>query len=323
MSFRRKNYQALMDQNMKSEESFGMVSDRMFKGNVKIKIMIIDKNNKQRPKKQGFINFLSPVLSNIGNKKHLNEELYHTALMIGPWIFEWDESELCIPKKCVSTAAVLTADVDEVYTLKNLEEKLEKLAEKIVEWNVNMGYRKSKIINDRYGNSQEFVESILEAIGVRLSLPESLAAFLEKIKEKGTTKLEFTMNQEFLKKFNQKENPISFSTHMQLDQFVEKLIEIDKNFINNHRDEYLFLKSFDRPFWMKHLTIKNEITKLRNQMNSLDSETTIESKEDADALENAIRILQKHIKKLEDDNEKVKPLECPFKDPTITQSIIF
>lgn len=321
MSFRRKNTQRVDLQN--AEETLGIVSDRMFKGNVKIKIMIIDKNNKVRPKKQGFINFLSPVLSSIGNKKNQDVELYHTALMIGPWMFEWDESELCIPKKCVSSAAILTADVDEVYTLKNLEDKLEKLAEKVVEWNVNMGYRKSNIINERYGNSQDFVESVLEAIGVRLNLPEALSSFLQKIKEKGSTKLEFTMNPEFQKKFNQKESSISFSTHSQLDHFVEKLLEVDKNFMSNHRDDYLFLKSFDRPFWMKHLTIKNELAKLRKEMNELDSNFKIETKEDAEILEKGMKKLQKQIKKLEEENEKAKPIDCPFKDPTLTQSIIF
>lgn len=238
-------------------------------------------------------------------------------------MFEWDESELCIPKKCVSSAAILTADVDEVYTLNNLEEKLEKLAEKIVEWNVNMGYRKTKVINDRYGNSQEFVESILEAIGVRLTLPEAFSNFLQKIKEKGSAKLEFIMNSEFQKKFNIKENSVTFATHTELDKFVEKLKEIDKDFIRNHPDDYLFLKSFDRPFWMKHYTIKNELTKLRKEMNELDSNYKVETKEDAEKLESAMKVLQKQIKKLEDENEKVKPLDCPFKDPTITQSIIF
>lgn len=84
MSFRRKNTAQREVLEQEQENVLGMVSDKVFKGNVKIKIMIIDKNSKVKPKKQGFIHFLSPVLSSIGSKKNEDVESYHTALMIGP-----------------------------------------------------------------------------------------------------------------------------------------------------------------------------------------------------------------------------------------------
>jgi hypothetical protein len=323
MSFRRKTTDP------EESETLGVASDRSFKGNIKIKIVVIDKSSKQKPKKQGFINFLSPVLSTIGGsqKRKKDEEqveLYTTALMIGPWYFEWDESELCIPKKCVSSAAILSADVDEVYTMKNLDEKIEKLAEKICEWNVHMGYRKNKVVNERYGNSQEFVESVLEAIGVRLNLPDALSSFLGKMKEKGSCKLEFAMSKDFQKKFGQKVDSITFFSHAQLDDFVHKLLEVDKNLATNHKGEYLFLKSFDRAYWMRHLNIKNELSKIASEEKKLDEMEVIEQ-DDVLRVEGLVKKLEKQRRQLEDENERVKPsgFECPFKDPTKTQSIIF
>lgn len=299
------------------------VSDRQFQGNIKIKILILDRRGKEKPRKQGFVSFLSPIISAIGKGDTGEEsEDYQTALMIGPYLLDWDESELCIPKKCVSNAAVFSADVEGLGSIKNLDEILDKLSETIVDWNIKKGFKKVSDNKEKCGNSQDFVECILEAIGLKITLPEYFSKFLNKIKEKGQSKLEFNPSNEFSKKFGLKEPSIVFSSHSQLDFFVSKLYEIDSNFDWNWKGEYQFLKSFDRAFWMKHLNIKVEISKLNSTIKIEKNEKVFEK-------------LSKDLVQLEEENEKCKPNYkrertqrglidcCPFKDPTKTQSILF
>jgi hypothetical protein len=246
-------------------------------------------------------------------------ELYTSALMIGPWLFEWNETELCIPKKCISNAAILSADIDSITSLENFEEKLDQLSEKIIEWNISMGYRKTVRESDKsaYGNSQDFVESLLSSMNVKLELPEPLTVFLENIKQNGFSKLEFTMNKEFQKKFKQKTSSVCFSKHSELDDFVQSLLLIDFKFMFDHKGEYQFLKSLDRAFWMKHINIEDEIKLLEQQLSEI--YLSDEKKKSAKKREIVMRI---------EENENVKPKWkgkkecCPFHNPLKTQSIL-
>jgi murein L,D-transpeptidase YafK len=47
-------------------------------------------------------------------------------------------------------------------------------------------------------------------------------------------------------KFNITEKKKKFTTHKELDEFVEMLKEKDVEFEYHHKDEYNFLKAFDR-----------------------------------------------------------------------------
>lgn len=61
------------------------------------------------------------------------------------------------------------------------------------------------------------------------------------------------LKQEF--KFIQ-EDCIYFTTHEQLDKFVNKLLQQDPNFLTKEKNKYTvaLLKSFDRAFWLRFMT---------------------------------------------------------------------
>jgi hypothetical protein len=69
---------------------------------------------------------------------------------------------------------------------------------------------------------------------------------LNSLREVGKSSLDFKFDNEFMKKFKLKSNSITFKTHKQLDEFVQNLLDIDKDFPINYKGHWEFLKSFDR-----------------------------------------------------------------------------
>lgn len=147
----------------------------------------------------------------------------------------------------------------------------------------------------RYGNCQDFVDSVLKAIGVSKDklYQGPMAEFLKDMRSKGKCDLVFKMDSAFRKKFNRTETEIVFKTHLALDTFVSELMEIDEDFQKNHPLEYNFLKSFDRSFWLKHFRFPDDPN-------------------------------HKPLHKEETDDESmtVQVPCCPFKDPRETYSLI-
>jgi hypothetical protein len=52
---------------------------------------------------------LSPVLTKFDQQQQFG--WFHSAFVIGPWYIEWNNSSLCIPRKCYSGAALIAADL--------------------------------------------------------------------------------------------------------------------------------------------------------------------------------------------------------------------
>jgi hypothetical protein len=48
--------------------------------------------------------------------------MFHSALMIGPWIIDWNDSGICIPRKCTSQAAIFAVDLESISTESKLED---------------------------------------------------------------------------------------------------------------------------------------------------------------------------------------------------------
>jgi hypothetical protein len=67
----------------------------------------------------------SPFLSSF--KVFPDVGIFHVALLIGPWKIEWNDSSLCIPRKIVSGAAVMSTDIDSIHTIDKLEDVTEKV----------------------------------------------------------------------------------------------------------------------------------------------------------------------------------------------------
>jgi hypothetical protein len=284
--------------------------------NVKVKIVFVDQGGKIQ---KGIRKFLSPIATDL-NLTRLG--LFHTALIIGPWYLEWNDSSLCIPRKCTSRMAFLTADVGEIESKENIEKISEKLSKIIVSWNENVLYSNKESKN--HGNCQTFVESVLHQLGMSFKPSGSLHHFIERIKQTGSSKLVFPAHKSFKEKFDLEQDDYIFNTHIELDQFVHKLNSIDLEFEFHHKDEYKLLKSFDRAFWLNYTYSMSHLTKDESVLEILESSNLKPSGE----VDEKIRHLKEHIKIQKQLIDETKPFpkdedsfNCPFDDPNKTNSI--
>jgi len=136
--------------------------------------------------------------------------------------------------------------------------------------------------------------------------------------------MKFEMSGDFMKKFNVSKNKIGFKTHILLDEFVQKLFIIDVDFEKNYNDEFQFLKSLDRSFWMKHLKLLEDLNNLKEEKKTLIFE---KYNQIADT-----ERLDSEIKRKTEEMLKFVPLQkieanwtiydCPCGDPMKRQSII-
>jgi hypothetical protein len=63
---------------------------------------------------------------------------FFNLILIG--YIEWNDSSICVPRKCVSESALITADIVEIGTAREIKDLAEKLADIIVDWNLNKIY---------------------------------------------------------------------------------------------------------------------------------------------------------------------------------------
>ncbi|KAL9657031.1 hypothetical protein ABK040_014579 [Willaertia magna] len=259
-----------------------------------IKIKIVISEIARTKGKKAFRRMLSPILSKLDLLPELG--MFHSALQVGPWLIEWNNSALCVPRKCVSSAAMLSADIDQLETNEDVRTVVDKLAKVIVKWNATMLYKDRDTEIGKSGNCQDFVDDVLHELGIsREHLQEGpLGKFLKELKSKGKSDLMYEMDENFRKKFNRDEKSIVFKTHKDLDEFVQQLLLIDTDFDKNYKLDWMFLKSIDRAFWLKHFKFEDRL-----EYKPLMQET------------------------VDEDNEVIETVECPFKDPRTTYSIIF
>ncbi|KAG2374881.1 hypothetical protein C9374_010255 [Naegleria lovaniensis] len=259
-----------------------------------VKVKIVISEIARTKGRKAFRRMMSPILSRLDMLPELG--MFHSAIQIGPWLIEWNNSAICVPRKCVSSAAMLSADIEQLQTNEDVRKVVEKLSAVIVKWNTSMQYKERDTEPGKSGNCQDFVDDVLHNIGLsRDKLSEGpLGEFLKKLKTKGQSDLVFKMSDSFRKAFNLEENKKKFKTHKELDDFVNSLVAIDHSFENNYRYEWLFLKSMDRAFWLKHIKFE-ELEEYKPA-----------SKETID-----------------EDGDVIFIPDCPFKDPRDTYSFIY
>jgi hypothetical protein len=88
-----------------------------------------------------------------------------------------------------------------------------------------MKYKDNGGDKQKEGNCQDFVEDVLKRLGMKHDFTGPLGDFLKKLREKGTSEMEFSMTTQFREKFGITEKKEKFTTHAQLDRFVEALLE--------------------------------------------------------------------------------------------------
>ncbi|EFC37592.1 predicted protein [Naegleria gruberi] len=212
---------------------------------------------------------LSPLLS---KTKFLPDMgMFHSAIMVGPWKLEWNDSGLCIPKQLVSTNALIACDLTEDMTLtgSNIDEIAGNLVDIIIKWNTTVEYESVGGDGVKSGNCQQFVDAVLETIGINKSniYKGAMGSYFERLKKKGKGNMKFVLEEEFKKRFNipTTQKSVKFKTHCELDQFVLQLLDIDPLADKNYPNEFKLLKSFDRAFWLRHLSGKKSMADPRWQ----------------------------------------------------------
>lgn len=167
---------------------------------------------------------------------------------------EWNNGSLAIPRKCDSNAAKIAADVEHSICRKDVDLALDKIADVIVEWNVNKTYSMKK------NNCQVFIDDLIDCLGEKLEFGSKVAGYLQKLRSKGSCKLKYHIPkeiqeiqeiQEIAKELNSKEK-IIFRSHQELDKFTNVIVGKLPLFAINYKDDYFLLKSFDRAFWLRH-----------------------------------------------------------------------
>lgn len=212
---------------------------------IKIKLIIaeIAKGDLQKTIRK----MLSPVLTKFDHQQQFG--MFHSAIVIGPWYIEWNNSSLCIPRKCYSGAATLAADLQPPQGLSKkmtMEEAIEKVAKVVIDWNLNKTYDQST------ANCQHFVDDVCRNLGIVTDFPGPLGEYISRLREKGICDMSFSLNPDLREKFEIKATKHTFNTHADLDTFVHKILNKDPLFEENNKQEWALLKSFDRAFWLRH-----------------------------------------------------------------------
>ncbi|KAL0481803.1 structural maintenance of chromosomes protein [Acrasis kona] len=223
---------------------------------LKIKLVITELPDNKKERK-----VLSPILSTLNLSPQFG--LFHSALIIGPWKIEWNDSELVIPRRCMASA-VLAFDVHEFTGEEKVKDTLGKLAEVISKYNVNGQYDQLNC------NCQRFVDDVLKQLGIELKFTGQLDAFLKELKRTGRCESKYKVPDQFLDALKQHtfkselkvdENGIvKFDTHEQLDEFVHKMESLSARYFyfDGGANDFKLLKAFDRALWLRHFKHKIE-----------------------------------------------------------------
>eukprot|EP01080_Neovahlkampfia_damariscottae_P009448 gene9448-1654_t len=305
----------------KEEETF--TGTHRFTKELKIKLLFVD-HIKDDKLQNNLRKLFSPLISEIGDYTKFG--MFHTALLIGPWLLEWNDSALCIPRKCVSKSAFLTADIGEITTKETLESVREKIAKVITNWNVNYSYSMILKTNNHTGNCQTFVDEMLKELGIELKFDGAMAKFINTLKKNGSSKLIYHLSDDIKYLIESSKSEIEFQTHQELDNFIVKLLEIEPTFAKEYKHDFNLLKSFDRALWLKFLKSQDEINYLTGKIEFL------EAKYDFKPTTKLFEKIQNHkalLASQEKINEITKPIgeftmfecaDCPFGHPAETKS---
>jgi len=165
---------------------------------------------------------------------------------------EWNDSSLCIPRTCGSKTALFCTDVISVSIKKSLKEILDLITCIIVDWNVKREYCMFPgKLHEFKGNCQEFTTCILSTLGVTLNLSSGcIGLYLERMVKDGKGGFVFeTKDQEVIDLMDGSKR--EFFSHLELDYFVQCILEKEPTFAYKFAHEYALLKSFDRAFWLR------------------------------------------------------------------------
>lgn len=230
--------------------------------------------------------------------------IFHTALSVGPWIIEWNDSSLCIPKICVSNRSIISMDIGySIHSTKQAKDLYDKISDIILEWNTEYTYcqKSPKHPKDvKQGNCHDFISAILEHLEITVKFPSIFQNYLNKMKTDGVGEIVFETNDKNILNKAMIKKKTKFKTHKELDEFViyllKKLGYLTLNeMMKDYPGEVALLKGFDRAFWLRHFSQLERLKKNKDY------------------------IIDQKFSPLVDKNHS---MSCPFDDPRNTLSIM-
>ncbi|KAL9647084.1 hypothetical protein ABK040_016558 [Willaertia magna] len=238
-----------LTQDIEEAEELSKSLGPKFRDTVKVKLVIaeIAKTKKEKT----FRRLLSPIMSTIDAAPAFG--MFHSALIVGPWLIEWNSSSLCIPRRCYSNAATLAIDIQEIST-KDIDLSIDKVSQIITDWNVHHEYKQST------ANCQHFVDDICRALGIKMNFNGSMQHYLNKLRNKGLCSIKWRVPLDIKEKVGLKETKISFNTHRELDTLMCNILSKIPNFQEAYEEDYMLLKSFDRAMWLRSFRNPQDVT---------------------------------------------------------------
>eukprot|EP01080_Neovahlkampfia_damariscottae_P002305 gene2305-2773_t len=217
-----------------------------FKTNQRLKIKIILTENLRTMKQKTLRRLAAPFIHKLG-VGDTNLGLIHSAISIGPWYLEWNNTELCVPKKFYSGSSLLVIDIKHSYEMVDIEKIIEVLAEVITRWNTLHSYEKL------HNNCQTFIDDVLMSLDIEtdLKLEGYIKKYIQNLRLTGECPVDYQIPEIIQEKCGFKENKITFETHKQLDEFLNTVLEYYPTFPIEDLG-YDLLKGFDRGFWLRH-----------------------------------------------------------------------
>ncbi|EFC42625.1 predicted protein [Naegleria gruberi] len=196
--------------------------------------------------------------------------MFHTALIIGPWYLEWNDSSLSTVRKKSSSKAVFAVDIAKIEGQREVNEVIDSVAQLCTVWN---GY---KLYENDSCNCQHFVIDMLEYLGLGDSFENVLERFpplkeyINKLKKRGVCDMAYYVDDRIAKAIKEstqtsralkelvKNKKVTFASHKLLDEFVSFIMQNFPLFITNRQQEYELLKAFDRAFWLRSQSSQTE-----------------------------------------------------------------
>jgi hypothetical protein len=218
---------------------------------LKVKLVIVEIHHTSAQKT--IRRLLSPLIDSFGISRY---GMFHSALIVGPWYLEWNDSGLVIPRMCYAGAAILAADVDKYFKGPQVDVAVDKIASVISHWNSGRQYSSTG------DNCQTFIDELCAVLDIQLDFKGALGNFIQTLRKTGQCEPTYTCSSNMQKLLGIREPTRKFETHADLDTFVNHVRQKMPTYFDMDevgKDDWMLLKSYDRAFWLrKHKEEENK-----------------------------------------------------------------
>jgi len=93
--------------------------------------------------------------------------IFHTAIVIGPYLLDWTDGCVCVPRVVADNAALLAYDVAVIKNVP-LNDVIDQLCKLISRWNLTYTYCLFRMGGKRAneGNCQDFIEEVMRTLNI-------------------------------------------------------------------------------------------------------------------------------------------------------------